>query len=250
MRVAAATIVVGIVMSCTHAFAQAPAAQGPAVPPPPWIIAFSGGLALTSGNTDTFTTNADYNVTYDPKTRNMVKSEGLWIRGKTEGELTASRLGINIRDEFSLSTRTFAFAQNQYLRDEFMSIDYLLAPGGGFGYKLFDSMATKLAVDAGVGGVWEKNDLMDVRASVAVTAREKLTQTLTATTTLNQSVAALWKTNDWEDALYAFSAGVAATITTRTQLKVEVMDTFKNRPLPGNQQNDVTVLMAIVYKTR
>ena len=90
---------------------------------------------------------------------------------------------------------------------------------------------------------------MEVRASGAVTAREKLTQTLTATTTLNQSVAALWKTNDWDDALYTFSAGVAASITTRTQLKVELLDTYKNRPLPGNQSNDVTVLMAIVYKT-
>jgi len=27
---------------------------------------------------------------------------------------------------------------------------------------------------------------------------------------------------------------------------LEVLDTFKNRPLPGNQQNDVTVPMAIV----
>ena len=156
MRATLAIILTMLTMSTSALLAQAPAAQAPAAPPPPWIIAFSGGLALTSGNTDTFTTNADYNVTYDPKTRNMVKSEGLWIRGKTEGELTASRLGLNIRDEFRLSTRTFVFAQNQYLRDEFMSIDYLLAPGGGFGYKLFDTMATKLAVDAGAGGVWRR----------------------------------------------------------------------------------------------
>ena len=61
-------------------------------------------------------------------------------------------------------------------------------------------------------------------------------------------MAALWKTNDWDDALYTFSAGVAATISTRTQLKVEVLDIFKNRPLPGIQKNDVAVLMAIVYK--
>jgi hypothetical protein len=81
-----------------------------------------------------------------------------------------------------------------------------------------------------------------------VTASEKLTQTLTATTTLTQGVSALWKTKDWDDALYAFTVGVAATISARTQLKVEVLDVYKNKPLPGIQKNDVAVLMAVVYK--
>jgi len=247
MRVPMGTAVVGIVMSCTHAYAQAPAA--PAASPGPWAIAASAGLALTSGNKDTFTANAAYDVTYDPKTRNLVRSDALWIRGETDGELTAARVGLNVRDEYRISTRVFVFAQNQFLRDEFKSIDYLLAPGGGVGYKLFDTMATKLTVDTGLGVVWEKNPDIEVRTSGAVTASEKLTQSLTATTTFTQSVGALWKTNDWDDSLYTFGVGIAATISTRTQLKVEVLDVFKNKPpLPSVKQNDVAMLMAIVYK--
>ncbi len=249
MRVSMGTVVIGIVlagtaMSCTNAFAQAPAE-----PPKSWAIAASAGLALTSGNKDTFTANAAYDVTYDPKTRNLVKSDALWIRGETEGELTVARVGINVRDEYKIATRAFVFAQNQFLRDEFKSIDYLVAPGGGVGYKLFDTMATKLTVDAGLGVVWEKNPDIEVRTSGAVTASEKFTQTLTATTTVTQSVGALWKTNDWDDSLFTFGAGVAATISMRTQLKIEVLDVFKNKPpLPSVKQNDVAVLMALVYK--
>jgi hypothetical protein len=42
---------------------------------------------------------------------------------------------------------------------------------------------------------------------------------------------------------------VAAAMSTHTQLKVEVLDSYKNKPpLPTIQKNDVTVLMAIVYK--
>jgi hypothetical protein len=42
---------------------------------------------------------------------------------------------------------------------------------------------------------------------------------------------------------------VAATISAHTQLKVEVLDTYKNLPpLPTIQKNDVAVLMALVYK--
>jgi putative salt-induced outer membrane protein YdiY len=171
------------------------------------------------------------------------------IRGKTDGELNASRLGVNVRDEYKLHDGIFAFAQNQYLKDEFKNIDYLVAPTGGVGVKLFDTMQTKLAVDAGAGVVWEKNPGLDVRSSGAVTAGEKLSHTLTATTTLTQSISALWKTKDWDDSLYTFGVGLAASMSMRTQLKVEVLDTYKSLPpLPTIQPNDVAVLMAIVYK--
>ena len=243
MRSIASIVVPAVLLSGTAAWAQAPAA------PKIWTFNASAGLALTSGNKDTSTVNAAYDFVYDPQTRNVVKSDALFIRGKTDGELTASRLGITVRDEFRLTDRVFVFGQNQYLQDEFKSIDYLVAPGAGVGVKLFDTMQTKLAVDVGAGGVIEKNPGVEVRRSGALTASEKLTQALTATTTLTQSIAALWKTNDWDDALYTFGVGVAASISARTQLKVEVLDTYKALPpLPSVEKNDVAVLMAIVYK--
>jgi hypothetical protein len=97
--------------------------------------------------------------------------------------------------------------------------------------------------------VWEKNTGDEVRSSGDVTASETLSQTLTATTTLTQSVSALWKTKEWDDSLYTFGVGVAAAISARTQLKVEVLDVYKNLPpLPTIKKNDVAVLMALVYK--
>ena len=212
-------------------------------------MATSAGLALTHGNKDSSTVNVAYDLTYNPQTKNVVKSDALLIRGKTEGETTTNRFGLNARDEYKLSDRMFVFGQNQYLKDEFKNIDYLLAPVGGVGVKLFDTMQTKLAVDVGGGGVWEKNPGFEVRSSGAVTASEKLQQTLTATTTLTQSVSALWKTKEWDDSLYLFGVGVAATVSARTQLKVEVLDTYKNLPpLPTIKKSDVALLMAIVYK--
>lgn len=64
------------------------------------------GLALTSGNTDTSNVNASYEVTYDPQTRNVVKSDGLAIRGKTNNEISADRVGLNARDEYKVNART------------------------------------------------------------------------------------------------------------------------------------------------
>jgi putative salt-induced outer membrane protein YdiY len=231
------------------AWATVPATAQPAAEPKIWTVTASVGLALTSGNTDTSTFNAAYDLVYNPQTKNVVKSDGLMIRGTTQGELSADRLGINFRDEYKIGARAFVFGQNQYLRDEFKSIDYLLAPTGGIGYRLFDTTETKLGVDGGLGAVWEKNPGADVRASGAVTLGERLTQTLTSTTSLTQSFSGLWKTKEFEDALYIVGVGVAAAMSTRTQLKVELLDTFKNKPpLPTVQKNDVAVLMSIVYK--
>jgi putative salt-induced outer membrane protein YdiY len=226
------------------AFAQTP-------PPEPkvWTVAASAGLALTSGNSDTSTINAAYDLVYDPPGRNLVKSDALFIRGKTEGDLSASRFGLNLRDEYQLNARAYVFGQNQYLRDKFKNIDYLIAPTGGLGYKLLDTAATKLNVDGALGAVWEKNPGFDVKASGAIAAGEKLVRTLTATTTLTQTVTALWKTSDFDDALLTFGVSLAAAMSTRTQLKVELLDTFKNKPPSAAiEKNDVAILMALVYK--
>lgn len=239
-----------LALLCTALVWSSPAtAQTPPPAPKIWTVAAGAGLALTSGNTDTSTVNASYDITYDPQTRNVVKSDGLLIRGTTQGELSADRLGLNARNERSVGDRTYVFVQNQYLRDRFKSIDYLISPAGGIGYQVVETGQTKLAVDGGVGGVWEKNPGAAVAGSGALTLREKLDQTLTATTSVTQSFSGLWKTTDFEDSLYVFSLGLAAAMSTRTQLKVELLDTYKHRPpLATVQKNDVTVLVAVVYK--
>lgn len=223
-------------------------AQAPAPAPNALATTASAGLALTSGNKDTSTLNLGYELSWDPKTRNIVKSDGLYLRGKTEGDLTTDRLGVNARDEFKLHDRAFAFGQLQYLADQFKNIDYLVAPSAGFGYRLSDTARTKLSVDAGLGGVWEKRLTGDVQQSGAVTVSEKLTHQLSASAALSQSFAALYKTNNFDDALYAVGASLAASMTARTQLKVEVLDTYKKLVTAGIEKNDVTLIVGMVFK--
>ena len=207
---------VGLSAALFLAIASPSLAQAPAEPKI-WTVQFSAGLALTSGNTDTSTVNAAYDLVYNPQTKNVVKSDALFLRGKTEEVVSANRLGVNVRDEYSLTPRTFVFGQNTFLKDEFKQIDYLLAPTAGVGYKLFDTMTTKLSVDGSAGRVWEKNPGFDVSSSGALTLGEKLSQTVTKTTTVTQSVAALWKTKNFDDALYTFGVGVAAVWWFATQ---------------------------------
>jgi len=65
---------------------------------------------------------------------------------------------------------------------------------------------------------------------------------------INESLSALYKTSDSEDALYAFGASLATIITTHTQLKVEFLDTYKNLVVPPIQKNDIAVIVGMVFK--
>lgn len=231
-------------LTITAALAQ------PAAPPPtgPWTQQASAGLAMTSGNKDTSTVNAGYEIVYDPKTRNLWRTDGLFLRGKSEGLVTADRLQLNGRDEYRLIDGVFAFGQVQYLRDQFKNIDYLFAPTGGLGYRIIDSPTLKLSVDGGVGAVWEKKPLLDVQTSGAVTWSEKLIYPLSSVATITQGVAALYRTDNFDDALYTFNTALAASVTAHTQLKVELLDIYKRIVPPGIENNDVAVIVGVVFK--
>ena len=231
------------------AMAQAPPSAAPPEPTA-WAITAGAGLALTSGNTDTSTVNASYEIVYTPQARHLVRSDGLMIRGRNEGELSADRLSLNVRSEFGLNERAYVFGENRFLRDRFKSIDYLAAPAGGLGYTVIETPETKIGLDVGLGGVWEKNANRDVTASGSVTVGQSLAQELTETTSLTQSFSGLWKTTDFGDSLQVFTIGVSATVSSRTQLKVELLNTYKRKPPQATtvQKNDVAILVAIVYK--
>ena len=221
----------------------------PAGPPPVWTGSAGFGLTLNRGNTDTTNINLSFDATRDPKQKDVWKVEALYLRGDTNGELSANRVFAQVRYERNLSPRLFAFGQLPYLRDHFKSIDYYIAPNAGIGYKVVATPQTTLAADAGLGVKWEKNPGFDVKTSAVVTSGDRFEFKLSPTSTITQSFAAIWDANDWGVALYTFGVGVAAALTTRSQLKVELLDAYATRPPTETvKNNDVALLAAVVYK--
>jgi putative salt-induced outer membrane protein len=237
---------------CVAILSFVPQRASAQAPPPPhkvWDAAASVGISTTSGNSDATQFNAAYDLVYDPLTQNIFKTSALFLRGTTEGDLSAERFLWNVRDQYKINGRTYVFGQNLYLRDKFKRITYLDALTGGLGFKVIDTPETKLDVDGGVGGVWEKNIGLSLSKSGAITAGEKLSQKLSSTATVTQSVTGLWKTKDTSDALYTFGVGVAVSISTRTQMKFEVLDVYKNKPPARTKKNDVATVIALVFKS-
>jgi hypothetical protein len=104
-------------------------------------------------------------------------------------------------------------------------------------------------VDASAGVVLEKNPGTDVKTDGAVTAGENVTYRLTPTAEITQRSTALWKTNDFDDSLFIFGLALATKVTAQTQLKAELLDTYKNKPPTVEVgKNDVAVLLSFVYR--
>ena len=226
-------------------------AQDPPPPAPPKGLSGSAGfgLSLTQGNSDTLNVSAMVDSIYDPKTKNVMKWNLLYLRGKQNGVLSVNRVSAMFRNEHAFSDRMFLYGEFDAFHDTFKGIDYLISPTIGVGYKLVNTMRSQFAIDAGIGAVVEQDTGAQSSGSGAVTFGEKLVQQLSDTATLKEVASALLKTNDVADGLYTFQFGVAAKLSSRLQLSLDVIDSYKNKPFnPLLKKNDVAVVTSIVAK--
>lgn len=104
-------------------------------------------------------------------------------------------------------------------------------------------------MDGGLGAVWEKNPGLDLEASGAVTGSEHLTKKLSDAASVTQQIAGLWKMADLGDALYTFGTTLIASLTSKSQVKIELLDTYKGKPpTAATKHNDVAIVLSIGYK--
>lgn len=237
-------VLIASLLSASLAMAQAPQA-----PTPVYTGNLGGGFALTGGNTDTTNFNLTAGITRDPKTKHVTKGTASYLRGEQNSLLNLDRTAANIRHEYTISGRTFAFGQVDYLRDRFKQITFLWVPAGGLGYKLVNTDSTKFIVDGGAGGIFEKNPGTTTSKSGSIIAGQRFEHKLSPASTISQSLSSVWKTKDFADSLTNFSIGVTTTLVRNIQLKVEFIDSYKNKPAnPALKKNDTAFVTAFIVK--
>ena len=218
-------------------------------PAPNYTGNLGGGFAFTGGNTHTKTFNLTGAIVANAKTRSVIKGAVSYFRGTQNDILNLDRTLLNIRDEYSVSNRTFVFGQLDYLRDQFKQINFFWAPTAGLGYKLINTDATQLIVDGGAGGVLEKNPGIPASKSGSMTTGERFQQKVSAVASFTEGLSTIWKTDDFGDSLTNFSTGLTTTVTGKIQLKVELIDSYKHKP--ANlliKRNDTAFVTTFVMK--
>ncbi|MBV9493331.1 MAG: DUF481 domain-containing protein [Acidobacteria bacterium] len=218
-------------------------------PAKPWTSSVGAGLAITSGNTDTQNYNVSFSTRYDPKRKFVFKSEALWLRGVSNGETQVDRAAASARGEYTYSDRTFAFVEVSYLRDPFKAINSLVAPVAGGGYRFLRSDVRNLTADIAAGAQLQDDTVLGRTSSGSVKMGEDFDWALSPTSKLTQKFTALWKAEDFDDALYHFDAGLATSVMTRLELKVAYTYDYKNKPpSPTVKKGDSALVAALVFK--
>jgi putative salt-induced outer membrane protein YdiY len=221
----------------------------PEEPPPGWRAKIGAGLSFTGGNKESRNVSLSFEAVYDPKTKNLFKADGLWIRTESDGELSADRVNTGARDEYTISKRAYLFGEARYLRDRFKDLTYLITPLAGVGYRLVDTEKTTLALDLAVGGAFEKQIDQDATSDGSFRAGQSFSLTLSPSAKLTQSGWGLWKMSDTADAFYHFEVALAVSMARRLELQVAFFDDYKNKPAnPTLQKNDTAFVVNFVFK--
>jgi putative salt-induced outer membrane protein YdiY len=236
-------------LACLIIARAAAAQQAAPAPPATWSGNLAAGFSLTSGNSDTKNLNLAADASERLSARNTARYDAFYLRADSNGALTVDRTAAGARDEYAVSALTYAFADLHFLRDRFKQIGSLITPTVGAGHHLIKTDVEDLAIEAGAGGIVERDIGLRRETSGALTAKQLFTRKLSPTATIGETAAGLWKTNSLGDALYHLDASLASNLTTRTQLKLSALDDFKTSPpAPGIKKNDVSLIAAIVMK--
>jgi putative salt-induced outer membrane protein YdiY len=229
--------------------ALAPPAAPEEPPPPLWTGSVGAGVSVTSGNTDTSSYNLSFEAVRDPKKLWVFRTAGLYLRSEQDGDDTADRTVLHVREERALSERLFAFADVGYLRDKFKAIDYLVSPSVGAGWKAILPEPVSLIFDGGVGVAFEKNPGLDSTSDAAFNLGEEFVWNFSERASLTQRIRGLWKFDDTEDAIYHGEIAVTASLTELVELKVAYLVDYDNLPTsPELDKTDTALLATVVMK--
>ena len=218
-------------------------------PKPGWHGSFGAGLSMNSGNSDAKSYNVGFDLKHDPKTKNVFKAGGLYLRSDANDVTTADKLSAFVRDEYSFTDRFFVYGELSYLSDSIARLDSLFAPAAGAGYKVVKTEAITLDLSAGFGGAFEKYTGQDATSSGAYLAGETFSWKISPAVALTQKATGLWKSNDTGDAYYHFDVGLTSSISKILELKLAYLVDHKTRPaLPTLEKTDTAFIAALVAK--
>ena len=126
---------------------------------PNWSMRALLGYSKTGGNTDNSSANLLFHVAHvigDWKL--LFGTEGLY--GSTHGETTAQAWDPHGQANYNFTPKLYSYVGASYANDRFSGFAYQDALTSGVGYQFFNSDATKLSVQGGLGYLWLRKEYL------------------------------------------------------------------------------------------
>jgi len=225
-----------------------------------WAARAAAGFTRTGGNTNTSSANALFHIAYvfdDWKL--LFGSEALY--GSTRGETTAQAWDGHLQANYNLDPRLYWYSALRYDDNRFSGFAYQELVSSGLGYQFFNSDATKLSAQLGIGVRRLRPELLTEDPTGGITATMLLPPTteavLDAGVNFNQALNAYTHLI----ASVAVEAGSSNTMTTANlSVQVKMSSTLalsagyqlirNSQPPPGVGTSSTLTTLSLVYEVK
>lgn len=237
--------------------AVARADEPPYTGDPNWSMRALLGYTKTGGNTDNSAGNFLFHVAHvigDWKL--LFGTEGLY--GSTRGETTARAWDAHTQANYNFSSRFFWYVGAGYTDDRFSGFAYQEALKTGIGYKVVETNATKLTIQAGAGyrrlrpEILVKDDIGAVidRTELDSTSDAVFDGALTYEHSFNQYsklLAGVAVESGKENTLTTASLALQVRVSNHLALAAGYQMTDNSSPPPGSGRRDTLTTLSLVY---
>ena len=209
----------------------------------PFTNETSVSLVNTTGNTDTMSLAGKNEMKY----RFNEKWSGSWVAGaiynETDGKKETERYYTDLRADYSVDDRWYAYALGSWLRDTFAGFDHRVGIGPGLGYRFLTGPAHFLSFEGGLNYTYE--DYTDPQEDhdqfIESRLYTKYEWAFTEKTKFSQGVEylqSLKETDTWK--LNAETA-LTTSLTDILALKISYSVLYNNDPKPSDLKKTDTI---------
>jgi putative salt-induced outer membrane protein YdiY len=214
----------------------------------PWDVSLASGLGLTQGNSDTLAVGAQFLATYVTPANEFTFAAD-YVYGESDSVVNQNRLSLFSGMNYNLSPELYLGLGANFRYDEIADLDYRFGLGPVLGYRLINQDATKLAVEAGLGYVFEKQG--GVKSDyVTFNAAERFTHTLSSGAKIGQSVTFSSELEDFENFLLTADLFLEVPFSAHWAFRASVGTAYDNTPAAGTEENNLFALAGLSYSAQ
>ncbi len=214
-----------------------------------WDYAFSAGISGASGNNENF--SGRLSLTGERKTDEMeTTGHASYIYSTSDGEQSASRGEIGLRNDWLLDGPWRFFAQGKYEYDEFQAWQHRLSGALGFGYEFINNDKTTLIGRAGVGGSYEFGKNADEEFVPEGLLGLDWTHQLSENTKLTATTTYFPSFDDFGEFRWNSGAGIEVLLDGDSGMTMNAGIEHRHDSTPGAgiKPNDVSYYMGVGWK--
>jgi len=215
----------------------------------PWTSSAELGYVTTSGNTNTSSLNAKFDIAYEvEKWKHTGHAETLQSdsRNETTGldEKTADKSLVTYQADYKFSELDYALGLLSYEEDKFSGFEYQAKAVLGYGRKIIINEDMRLKLEIGPGERKYKPDFMPSESDPFIYLAAKYGWDITPTSKFTEELTADFgdKQDEWKS-ITALTANINSSLAMKLSHTVKYLDVVP----AGNDNYDRETAVTLVY---